>query len=144
MNSRSKPWWAWGCHDQLTDGDRRHMRRLNLWLVAWMGAYVVGTFLLRRGVVPSGPTAFALAAAFSLPVIGVVRSYLNLLREGDELLRKIHLDAMAAAFATGVVFVYGWSLMESAGAPALDLGDAAIPMILAYAIAQARGQRRYR
>ena len=55
-----------------------------------------------------------------MPVAFVPVVVLRLLRETDELQRRITLEALAAAFALGSLLTFGYGLMQLAGAPPLS------------------------
>jgi len=141
----SRPWFSWGCHGSLSERDRRNLRRYNAWVVAFALAFVTAVALLTK---PSLGEAAAGAWIVALvpDVLGVmaVRAYVRFLREADELVRKIHLEATALGFGTGVVFILGYSLAELAGAPALDMPIPAAVMLAMAGIGQWLGMRRYR
>jgi hypothetical protein len=73
----------------------------------------------------------------------VVWSYVTFIRRADELLRKIHLEALALGFGAGVVFMLGYRLFERAGAPELDVSDPILVMMLVFTAAQLLLNRRY-
>lgn len=72
-----------------------------------------------------------------------MRSYVSFLRQADELLRKVHLEALAFAFGAGIVAMMGYRLCERLGAPKLDVNDAALVMLLCWLGGQWLGSRRY-
>lgn len=82
------------------------------------------------------------AAALFLGVM-TVRAYVRFLRNADELLRKIHLEALAIAFGTGAVFMPVYRLCERLGAPKLDSVDPLFVILLAWVFGQWFGGRRY-
>src|ERR1044072_7891919 len=130
------------CGD-LTANDRRNVRRYNGWMLGWMVAWA-GVLLLIRKAGLSGPLGWALAALTAVPGLVGIRAYIRLLREGDELLRKIQLEALAIAFGVGVLFMMTWRLFERLGGYELDLNDPVMVMFVVWAAAQWWNARRYR
>ena len=130
------------CGD-LTANDRRNVMRYNAWLLGWMVLWSGALLLIvRTGL--SGPVAWALAAVTVVPGVFGLRAYVRFLREADELLRKIQLEALALAFGIGVLFMMSWRLFERLGAPKLDLNDPVLVMFVVWAGAQWWVARRYR
>jgi hypothetical protein len=73
----------------------------------------------------------------------VVLRYVRFLREADELLRQIHLDALAVGFGGGFVFITTYRLLERAGAHRLDINDSLLVMIVCWLVGMWRARRRY-
>ena len=140
-----RPWFSWGCHGFLSERDRRNLRRYNAWVFAFALAFVTSVALLTKTSLGEA-AAVAWIVALVPDVLGVmaVRAYVRFLREADELVRKIHLEATALGFGAGVVFILGYSLAELAGAPALDTPIPAAVMLAMAGIGQWLGMRRYR
>jgi len=109
------------------------------WMVLW-----ATTLLLIGKAGLSGPAAWALAALTVVPGVIGVHAYIRFLREADELLRKIQLEALAIAFGVGVLFMMTWRLFERLGGYRLDLNDPVVIMFVVWAAAQWWNARRYR
>ena len=136
--------WNFGACGDLTARDSRHLRSFNIWGLAWARSWVIASILINRGLVPAGwPSAFVALLPTAVGVL-MLRAYAIFLRDADELHRKVHLEALAVAFGAGAVFMVGYSLLESAGAPDLDVSDPLLVMMVVWAIAQTAGMRRYR
>jgi hypothetical protein len=135
----------WSLCGELTANDQRNMVRYNAWLGAWMLLWVAVRFA-GEGWAPAreGVLAWALIAATILPGVATLRAYVRFVREADELLRKIQLEALALAFGVGAVFMMAWRLVERAGGPALDVNDPLLVMFAVWLGAQWWGARRYR
>lgn len=86
-----------------TPADRRNGRRIAatslLWVAAFLGSLMVMT---RYGDSSLAISSAALVVA-AVAWIPVVRSYLRFLRETDELTRLVQMQAMAVAFAAGLL-----------------------------------------
>jgi hypothetical protein len=132
------------CGD-LTANDQRNMARYNGWLVAWMALWVGARFLVEaRGEQLAGPLGWGVVALTLVPGALAVGTYVRFLREADELLRKIQLEALALAFGVGVLFMTSWRLVEKVGGPQLDVNDPVLVMYVVWVTAQWLGARRYR
>jgi len=139
-----RPWWAWGCHDQMTPEDLRNHGRLNLAVLSWLAVFALAVILVRKDVVTGRPWD-VLVAISPIPVsLWVLHRYRRFLAQTDELNRKIHLEAAALAFGGGIVLMFGWTLLESVGAPRMGATEPVVPMVAIYAIAQSLATRRYR
>ena len=130
------------CGD-LTANDRRNVMRYNGWMLGWMVLWA-GALLLIAKAGLAGPLAWALAALTVVPGVLGLHAYVRFLRQADELLRKIQLEALALAFGIGVLFMMSWRLFERLGAPELDLNDPVLVMFVVWAAAQWWVARRYR
>jgi hypothetical protein len=124
--------------------DRANSRRFAAWTIAAALSYALGMSALHRGWLPPGPPSVIMALLFNLPALGAVRSYRRLLREADELTRRIHMESLAYGFTAGVIFAMGWSLLEMAGAPDLDLAEGVVVSTVAWSLGQILTTRKYR
>ena len=132
------------CGD-LTAQDHRNLMRYNLWCLAWALLWVAASMAVKRWGAPlQGLPGWLLAAVTVVPGIVAIRAYFVFLREADELLRKIQLEALALAFGTGALFMMTWRLIERVGGPKLDVSDPVLVMFVVWALAQWLGARRYR
>ena len=143
MEQRKKPWWAWGCQYEMTGEERRLMRNLNAWMIAWAVLHTVALVLLKRHSQLLGGAAYAVAA---VPVVAgcmAVYTYGRFLRAADELHRKIQYEGIALGFAAGVVFAITYPLLERLGAP--ELGSMApLPVMIAmWGVGVWTASRRY-
>jgi hypothetical protein len=70
------------------------------------------------------------------------------LREADELVRRIHLEAIVVGFWTGTGFGIGYRLLEHAGLralnPSMTIAIMVAVMLLGYAVGRFRAGKRYR
>lgn len=122
--------------------DRTRYRTFNRWLVSAGLAFATTTILLSEEMVGGG-LAWLLAAGTIATFAGAGRAYLTFVRHADELVRKVHTEALAAAFGASAFFMLGWRLCERLGAPRLDVDDPFLVMVLVWAIAQTVAMRRY-
>jgi hypothetical protein len=131
------------CSALYTPRDARNMRTFNGWLIAGALTFATATILLAKKFIAPAPLGWVLAAATVALLVLAVRAYMIFLRDADELLRKIQLEALALSFGTAAVFMLGWRLCERLGAPKLDVDDPFLLMALVWAVAQWSGFRRY-
>lgn len=143
-DKRISSWMACGCGDLLTETDARNVARFNAWMLAWAVSLLAATYALARDLVPAGPLAWVIALVPTALALVAFVSYGRFLRQADEMLRVIHLEAGLFAFGAGILFALGWWMLELAGAPATDLTWVALVMFMAWGIGQWRAVRRYR
>lgn len=139
-----RPWFSWGCHADLDERDRRNLRSFNRWIIAWTFTVGCGMVLLSKDLISSTALRWALAVVPDFLGIVAVGTYVRFLRHADELVRKVHLEAIALGFGAGLVFVLGYRLLSLVGAPALDGTEPAVVMLLMAGVGQLLGMRRYR
>jgi hypothetical protein len=132
------------CNDLFTPHDAKNYRTFNIWLMVSMFTFAAVTIVLDvdRALVSGAPAA-ALVAITIVFLTVAVAMYLRFIREADELLRKIHIDGLAAGFGAGAIFMLGYRLCERIGAPKLDVDDGFLVMMLFWALGQYLGYRRY-
>lgn len=129
-----------GC--EATPGARQYMRSVR----AAMAFYVV-TLLLAVVFIRQFPTSAWRYPAMLVPVIPAVYglfAVMRFVRAMDELQRRVHLEGVAFAFATTIVIMLSWGLLERAGAPKLPTVWVATIMIALWGIGNYIAQRRYR
>ena len=125
-----------------TSRDAHNYRVFSAWLVGAMAAYSAATILIKGNFIPDA-LGWALTAISTLLMIVTMRSYMLFLRQADELLRKVHLDALAFAFGAGMVVMMAYRLCERLGAPKLDVNDIGLVMMVTWVAGQWIGARRY-
>jgi hypothetical protein len=127
---------------QLTERDRRNQWKAVGWLFVWMVSFVSVSLAIRHEVFPGGLwTYLAIAGSTALGVFTVL-AYARFVREGDELQRKIQLEALALGFGGAFLAHFGFSLLERTG-NRIDLGDPFLVMVVCYALGLFLGTRRY-
>ena len=134
--------FGWTCSGLLTPRDAANLRRFNAWNIGLALSFAGSVLLLTAGIMSSG-VGYALAAATFVIGLGAIRSYVRFLRDADELLRKIHLEAIAVAFGAGIVSILTWELLEQVGAPHIEISIFAAAMLIFWGLGQAAGIRRY-
>jgi len=130
------------CAPLYTPRDTQNYRVFTWWMMGAMFTFAAATILIDGKFIPAG-LGWALTAASALLMAMSMRTYILFLRHADELLRKVHLEALAFAFGLGLVAMMGYRLCERLGAPKLDVNDAALVMFVAWIGGQWIGARRY-
>jgi hypothetical protein len=125
-----------------TPRDAQNYRNFSVWMMGAVLAFITATLLIDGGWVPRA-AGWALTAVSSILMVLAMRSYIAFIRHADELLRKVHLEALAFAFGAGIVAMMSYRLCERLGAPKLDVNDAALVMLVCWIAGQWLGSRRY-
>jgi cbb3-type cytochrome oxidase subunit 1 len=126
-----------------TPRDTRNYQVFSAWMILAGVSFAVVTVLIGEKFLEPGVLAWSLTGLTILFLIVAMRKYILFLRDADELLRKIHLEALAFAFGAGAVTMMGYRLLERLGAPKLDVNDAFVVMMLVWVAGQWLGARRY-
>lgn len=127
---------------EFTVRDSRNHRTFSLWMIATMILFAAATILIDGKWIPPA-AGWALTAVTGVLLVVTIHSYMYFLRHADELLRKVHLEALALAFGAGVVVMMVYRLCERLGAPQLDINDPLLVMCLTWIGGQVIGSRRY-
>ena len=130
------------CSLLYTPRDIRNHQIFTWWMTASMLTFAAATILIDGNFLPAA-AGWALTAATVVLMVASMRSYIAFLRNADELLRKVHLEALAFAFGAGLVAMMGYRLCERLGAPKLDVNDGGLVLFLAWIGGQWIGARRY-
>jgi hypothetical protein len=86
----------------MRERDRLNDKRTSLWAFAWVASLAVSRLPVAFGEVPHwfgwilGGISLAIGGQF-------VRSYLRMVREADELLRRVQLEGLAVGFGAGLI-----------------------------------------
>jgi len=134
--------FGWTCSGLLTPRDAANLRRFNAWNIALALTFAGSILLLTAGLVPPA-AGWVLAVATLTFGLAAIRAYVHFLRGADELLRKIHLEAIAVAFGAGLVSMLTWQLLERLGAPEIEISLFAAGMLIFWGLGQAIGIRHY-
>jgi hypothetical protein len=133
-----------GC-GELTQRDRRNLRWYLSALLGWAIAYMLATFLIRRGWVQADAVGAAVALLPSLIAIAPAMAFVRFLREADELQRLIELQALALGVGAAFIVFPCAQLLERLGFTLAAWRDV-VPMVFVatYSISAVLGHRRYR
>ena len=98
-----------------------------------------------RHLDPGSPARLGIAAAQGLLIAGLAVACVLSIRRLDELMLKLHLEAIAISFTLTGALIAGWGMLEQGGAPKIEWGLWAWPfMVATWGIAVAIRSRRYR
>lgn len=125
-----------------TERDRRNARRALWWMLAWAVSFVAVSFGIKESWIPAGTLRYVAASASILVGLAAVLAYVRLIREADELQRKIQLEAMALGFAGAFLGNFALALLQRTGLT-VDLGDQFLVAVGFYLIGIVLGARRY-
>jgi len=132
----------------LPQRDRDNAQRATRWMGVWGLTFVLAVVVL--GPVPGGIAArpwwaWVLAVLPVAPSLMALRAYIRYLREGDELVRKIHVEAAGVGFGVASVVSFGFYLLAQLAGPWEDSGAVTtLVMWMAYSATLIRARRQYR
>jgi hypothetical protein len=124
----------------------RNQRLVVLWSLVWMSSWVGVTWALTSGWLASGAPGIVAAIVSSSLGIGTALAYWRFVKEADEVLRRIELEALALAFGVGVVGGLAYWLLERSGAVPVAKSDLLYVLAgtcLTYSAGVLLGKRRY-
>jgi len=110
----------------------RPFRCLNVRILLFalaMAGLLLGLAWLARGQARHSPARYALALAEAAVIGWFVVGLVGSIRRLDELERRIHADALAAAATITVVAVSGWGFLAKAGLPEIDWSVWIMPLL---------------
>lgn len=94
---------------------------------------------------PGTPLRLAIAGVQAVLIAGIAIASVYTIRRLDEFLQRVHLEAIAISFALSSGFISGWGILEKGGAPRIEWGLWAWPVMVAlWAIAAGIRSRQYR
>ncbi len=95
--------------------DIKNANIVNLWALAWAVSLGLISFLSKyQWYSPGFPTILAFTVQTSIG-IGMLLAYIRLLKNLDEMERKIQLDALAMSVGVTVVVFASYSIFEKSG-----------------------------
>ena len=98
---------------------RRYVVRVTLVMVAY-SAVLFAALEVFDLLPPGSIWRYVVVLAPVVPLVFVAWAVIRLMRESDELQRRIGLEAMATAFAIGSLLTFGYGMLQIAGAPAVS------------------------
>lgn len=131
-----------GCQG-MTARDRRNSRTTNWWLAGWMVSFLATSFALKGEHLSPGPLAWLAVGTCTALGLIVGHYYLRFIREADELLRKIQLEALAIGFGAAFIGHFTLSLVERVRGQVFETGDLFMLMVFFYIVGIIAGTRRY-
>jgi hypothetical protein len=144
MTKRKRGWnYFEACRANLTPEAKRNSRIFTVWCLGWALSFVGATRLLRNETVTAAPLTWLVALVPTLVGLLLIRSYVRFFRSADELMQKVHLEALAFGFGAGFLFMTGYSLFERLGAPAMSVSDPVAVIAFGWVLGQFLAMRRY-
>lgn len=101
-----------------SEASRKYTLRMLIIAVIYIVTVVISVRALQQN--PSTPWKYVLALLPMMPAIVVPMAVVSLLREIDELQKKIQLEALAFGFAGGAVLTLSYGFLQNAGLPQLS------------------------
>jgi len=142
-------WWQPFC-GTATPADVRNNRRMLVTTLVWVVAFLASTMVMERFGDESFAVSTVALVVAAVAWIPVVRAYLRFMRETDELTRLVHTQAMAVAFAAGMLASLLSRFIERIASflpgplpDFVDLFTPAVVMCVTYAIAALTIARSY-
>jgi hypothetical protein len=129
-----------GC--EATPGSRQYMRAIRGAAAGYVVTLMLAIFFIRAW--PGSVWRFPVMLVPVIPAVYGLVAIMRFVRGMDELQRRVHLEGVAFAFATTVVVMLSWGLLERAGAPKLPTVWVATFMIALWGIGNYVAARRYR
>lgn len=130
-NSRTgaKGWFNW---DGMRERDVANGRRVNLIALLWAASIIAVAALVKSGTVLA-PWSWLVSGVPVVLGLLVLKASLKMLREMDEMMRQIQLEALASGF--GVALIIGNTLVVLDDFPSGWIAPAIVaPMAIAYSI----------
>ena len=114
-------------------------------LVLGMAAVIIAAAVAAKSFERGSAMRIAMAAVQTLATAVVIVAPVQAIRRLDELQQRIHLEALAFAFAGTGVLATGYGFLINAGLPNIDWGALDWPVMVGlWAIGLAFANRRYR
>ena len=109
---------------QLNARDRRNVKPIKLYALLWAISFLLAVLMLPvsdgmvfgQAELSEQPVWAWILAAIPIPLgVMLTHYYLRYIRQTDELMRKIHLEALATGFGVAFVFGMGFILFGQLG-----------------------------
>ena len=126
-----------------TAQDKKNQYRFVLFTLLWAVVFTGANYILKQDYEFSAPVAFGIAVVPTIAGIYALLAYMKFLREADEMIRKMQFEGLAFGFGIGVIFTLSYQVFERAGAPHLELDDAAFVLMMGWVAGQLLAFRRY-
>ena len=124
---------------------RKNSTRIILWSIAFAGTLVLANKAVLYEWYTSDLIAIGAVVLNALAGIGLIFAFIRSLKEGDDLQRKIQLDALSVAMGVALVGGFSYSLLVTSGFIIdEEVTDITLLMVVAYMVAVIAGQVRYR
>jgi hypothetical protein len=118
----------------LTRRDRRNLKPLKLYGAIWLVSFLFVHLTRGEGTLETQPVwAWSAIAVAVISGVLLAHAYFRFIQGSDELMRKIHVEALAFGFGMAFVFGMGADLLGQVGLDDAAEGTWAV-MIVAYAV----------
>ena len=132
--------------DGMCERDRKNNKQVNIWWTAWAFAFITAILVLGPGESDESQIAIWQWVLVVLPLaVGVfaVRAYLRFLHEADEMIRQIHLGALAMGCASGLIVGTGFGLFAQVLSHIEDAGAFIwMSIVMGYSFGMMRASRK--
>jgi len=144
MTKRGRGWnYFEACRANLTPEAKRNSRIFTVWCLGWALSFVGAAWLLKNETITAAPLSWLVALVPTVIGLLLIRSYMRFFRSADELMQKVHLEALAFGIGAGFLFMTGYSLFERIGAPAMSVSDPVAVIAIAWVLGQLLAMLRY-
>lgn len=126
-----------------SDQDHRSQITIVFWSLVWVVTFLLASTSLKRGWITGTTATVGVTAAAALIQAGWLWSYVQFLRNSDELMRRIQIDAMAGALGAGMLVGFSQILLDQGGVADVTMTPVLMSMIGAYVVLVVVGQLRY-
>jgi hypothetical protein len=127
-----------------SSGEIRNALQLAGWMLAWAMSWAAVSNGIKHEWLPAGGPTFIAALISTGMGLGMILAYRRFLRDGDELQRKIQLDALALSLGVALVGTGTYRLAERAGVVAdTDVSNIILLIAVVYSITVVVGNWRY-
>lgn len=115
-----------------TRRDLRNSLGVMIWTLLWGAAYT-GTLQAIKAGLAKGAVTWVLVSLTAFTGLMAIRAYVRFVREADEMVQKVYIDALAFGFAVGAVFVAASEILSALGGPHFGGNEMFMTMCLAFA-----------
>lgn len=113
------------------------------WSFVWAVSFLGVTWLLRGDNPPTGAAGWALALVPTVIGAVAVFSFLKFLRQADELMRRIQIEALGIAFGASLLMVFATQNLEQIGV-GVSTNTLSVAMVGSWVVGQLIATGRYR
>ncbi len=128
----------------LPERDIKNANKVNLWALAWAGSLLIFHYGSEESWFTS-VVLIVIAALTNMAIgVGMVLAYKKLLKELDEMERKIQLDSLALSVGITIISFSGYSILQDVTAiPELEPSHMIMLMSVTYIVGIITGRIRY-
>ena len=112
--------------------DRRNSMAVMLWTLLWGASFTATVQILRSGH-DKDILVWGLVALSAVTTIMAMVANVRFIRDADEMVQKVYVNALAFGFAAGAAFFAVSAVIKALGGPRYDTNEMFIVMCLAFA-----------